>query len=198
MKLQRLGFYVLVAFLLINLSSCSDRGFVTPPAQNLGSSLNSKAAELHPHFSYDGRYLVFASDRRQERGIFFYELVSKRLLELPGINQPGSMQDQPDISADGRYVVYVSEQLGKPDIFVYDRKTGKGEVITKDILGEVRNPSVSGNGRFITFEINRSGQWDLEIYDRGSGIELSIPQAARSIKPSPQQEESREKGESNK
>lgn len=198
MKLQKLRLYILVAVLLINLSSCSDRGFVTPPAQNLGSSLNSKAAELYPHFSYDGRYLVFASDRRQERGIFFYELVSKRLLELPGINQPGSMQDQPDISADGRYIVYVSEQLGKPDIFIYDRKIGKAEVITKDILGEVRHPSVSGNGRFVTFEINRSGQWDLEIYDRGSGVELSIPQAARSINPSPQQEESMEKGENNK
>ncbi|MGB3692898.1 MAG: biopolymer transporter [Spirulinaceae cyanobacterium] len=186
---QQLSFYVVMTFLLISLSSCGDRGFVTPPAKNLGSSLNSKAAEQYPHFSYDGRYLVFASDRRQQRSIFFYELLSRRLLELPGLNQPGSIQDQPDISADGRYIVYVSEQLGKPDIFVYDRKTGKAEAITKDILGEVRHPSLSGNGRFITFEINRSGQWDLEIYDRGSGIELSIPQAAGNISPSPEQEE---------
>ncbi len=182
--LQQLSFYILMAFLLINLNSCSDRGFVTPPAKNLGSSLNSKAAERYPHFSYDGRYLVFASDRRGQRSIFFYELLSRRLLELPGLNQPGSMQDQPDISADGRYIVYVSEQLGKPDIFIYDRKIGKAEAITKDLLGEVRHPSMSGNGRFVTFEINRAGQWDLEIYDRGSGIELSIPQAPKIIAPS--------------
>ncbi|NES73064.1 MAG: biopolymer transporter, partial [Okeania sp. SIO2D1] len=77
----------------MGLTSCSDRGFVTPPSQNLGTNLNSKVAELHPHFSYDGRYLVFASDRRNQRAIFLYELASQRLLQLPGLNQPGSMQD---------------------------------------------------------------------------------------------------------
>lgn len=166
---------VLTVGFMLGLSSCNDSGFITPPTQNLGSTLNTTSAEQNPHFSYDGRYLVFASDRGGHRGVWLYDLQSRRLLPLPGLNQPGSIQDQPNISADGRYIVYLSEQFGKPDIFVYDRQTLQAEQITKNWLGEVRHPTISGNGRFIAFETNRSGQWNLEIYDRGLGTQLSIP-----------------------
>lgn len=97
------------------------------------------------------------------------------MIDLPGLNQPRSLQEQPDISADGRYIVYISEQQGKPDVFVYDRQSLQAEPITEDILAEVRHPTISGNGRFIAFESMRSGQWDIEIYDRGAGVELSLP-----------------------
>lgn len=97
------------------------------------------------------------------------------MIDLPGLNQPGSLQEQPDISADGRYIVYMSEQLGKPDVFVYDRQTLQAERITENILATVRHPTISGNGRFLAFESNRSGQWDIEIYDRGTNVELSLP-----------------------
>jgi Tol biopolymer transport system component len=170
-KIQRL----LLASCLTGLSSCGNAGFVTPPTQDLGATLNTTGAEEYPHFSYDGRYLVFASDRGAQRKIFLYDVQNRRLLPLPGLNQPGSVQDQPAISADGRYLVYVSEQAGKPDIFVYDRQSFQSENLTEDLLGEVRHPSISGNGRFITFESNRSGQWNIEIYDRGLVAEPSLP-----------------------
>lgn len=173
---------------ILGLSSCQEGNFVTPPTQNLGSSLNTRSAEDSPHFSYDGRYLVFASDRQGKRGIWLYELRGRRLLPLPGLNQPGSRQDQPDISSDGRYIVYVSEQEGKPDIFVYDRQTFQTEKITKNLLGEVRHPAISGNGRFVTFELNRSGQWDIMIYDRGLNTPLSLPnQLPQNNSPQPDQ-----------
>jgi Tol biopolymer transport system component len=96
-------------------------------------------------------------------------------VDLPGLNQPNTLQEQPDISADGRYIVYISEQLGKPDVFVYDRQTSEAKRLTENILAEVRHPTISGNGRFVAFESNRSGQWNIEIYDRGTGVELSLP-----------------------
>lgn len=159
----------------IALNSCREPGYITPPVVSLGSSLNTKAAEIQPHFSHDGNYLVFSSDRQKTRNIFFYDVRNRRLLNLPGLNQLESMQSQPDLSADGRYIVYVSEQFGKPDILLYDRVTREVKNITKNFIGEVRNPSISGNGRFIAFEGNRSGQWDIEIYDRGLDIQLSLP-----------------------
>lgn len=159
---------------LTSPAGCKNAGYVTPPS-SLGSSLNTKAAEIQPYFSYDGSYLVFSSDRRKTRNIFLFEIRTRRLLPLPGLNFPSSMQSQPSISADGRYIVYVSEQFGKPDIFVYDRTTSKSKNITTNILGQVRNPSISGNGKFIAFESNRSGQWNIEIYDRGLGTRLSLP-----------------------
>ena len=161
--------------ILITLVSCSDSGFITPPTQPLGNVLNTRSSEQHPRFSYEGRYLVFASDRQGKRSVWLYEQINGGLLPLPGLNQLGSVQDQPDISADGRYIVYVSEQEGKQDIFVYDRQTSRADNITKNILGEVRHPSISGNGRFVAFESNRSGQWDIIIYDRGLNAPLSLP-----------------------
>jgi Tol biopolymer transport system component len=167
---------ILATSLICGLSGCSsDASLVAPPPQDFGSSLNTTAAEQYASFSYDGRYLAFASDRRGNRGIWLYDLQSRRLVPLPGLNQPGIVQDEPDISADGRYLVYVSEQSGKRGIFVYDRISLKTENLTQNWLGEVRHPSISGNGRFIAFETNRTGQWDMVIYDRGSNAEVSIP-----------------------
>ncbi|HEY9767344.1 MAG TPA: biopolymer transporter [Coleofasciculaceae cyanobacterium] len=158
------------------LGSCQTSRYITPPTQNINATLNSIAAEADSHFSYDGRYLIYTSDRQSKRSVYLYDLQRRRLITLPGLNQPGSMQSQADISADGRYIVYVSEQLGKSDIFLYERLTAKSQNLTRNFIGEVRQPSISGNGRFISFEGNRSGQWDIEIYDRGLGIDLSTPQ----------------------
>lgn len=165
----------IVGVLAIALSSCRESGYVTPPVVSLGSSLNTKTAEIEANFSHDGRYLVFASDRRKSRNVFLYDIRNRRLLPLPGVNQVQSMQSQPDISADGRYIVYVSEQSGKTDIFWYDRIARESRNITKNLRGRVRNPTISGNGRFIAFESDRTGQWNIEIYDRGLGTSLSLP-----------------------
>ncbi len=169
------GLIFLIVCIIAGLGGCRDRGFLTPPTQSLGATLNSTVADSSPRFSYDGRYLVFSSDRRAQRSIFLYDVFDRRLIDLPGLNQPSSIQDQPDISADGRYIAYISEERGKPDVFVYDRQTWQSEAISEDILGEVRHPTISGNGRFVAFEFNRYGQWDIQIYDRGSDVELSLP-----------------------
>lgn len=171
-KISNLTFLVLI---LVGLGGCREQGFLTPPTQNFGSTLNSVVADQQPRYSYDGRYLVFTSDRLSQRRVYLYDVPNKRLIDLPGLNPPNSIQDQPDISADGRYIVYISEQRGKPDVFVYDRQSFESEVITENLLAEVRHPTISGNGRFVAFESNRSGQWDIEIYDRGSNIEQSLP-----------------------
>jgi len=161
---------LLLAVNIISLGGCSDAGFVTPPQQLLGNTLNTPSSEDNPRFNYDGRYLVFASDRRGQRTIYLFDRVANRLVPLPGLNQAKTYQDQPDISADGRYIVYVSEQSGKPDIYIYDRQTLQTKNLTENILGEVRRPTISGNGRFIAFESNRFGQWNLEIFARGGEI----------------------------
>ena len=162
---------------IFGLSSCQNSRYITPPTQAINATLNSAKAEGTAHFSHDGRYLVYSSDRNAQRSVFLYDLQRRRLIPLPGLNQPGSMQSQADISADGRYLVYVSEQLGKTDVFLYDRTKSKSQNLTKNFIGEVRHPSISGNGRFVSFEGNRSGQWDIEIYDRGVGIDFSQPRS---------------------
>lgn len=174
---------IVIAIAIWGLFGCEQSRYITPPTQTINATLNSAAAEGSAKFSHDGRYLVYTSDRNAQRSVFLYDLQRRRLISLPGLNQPGSMQFAADISADGRYLVYVSEQLGKTDIFLYNRQTAKAQNLTKNLLAEVRNPSISGNGRFVAFESNRSGQWDIEIYDRGVGIDLSQP---RNLLPIPE------------
>lgn len=173
---SRLVQIVVILKIVGGLSSCRNSGYLTPPVQTINATLNSQTAEGNPNFSYDGRYLIFNSDRNSQRRLLLYDLQRRRIVTLPGLNKPGSMKFQGDISADGRYIVYVSEELGKSDIFVYDRLAVKTDHITKNFIGEVRNPTISGNGRFIAFESNRMGQWDIEIYDRGLTQDLSLPQ----------------------
>lgn len=168
-------FKLVLGVLASSLFGCENSRYITPATQAINAKLNSTSAEGDAGFSYDGRYLVYASDRAAQRSVFLYDLQRRRLIALPGLNQSGSMQYQPDISADGRYIVYISEQLGKSDVFLYDRLNSKSQNITRNFIGEVRNPSISGNGRFISFEGNRRGQWDIEIYDRGVGIDFSQP-----------------------
>ncbi|MEL6579564.1 MAG: biopolymer transporter [Cyanobacteria bacterium J06621_12] len=176
---------IVLAIGTLILSSCQNSGYITPATQAIDAKLNSFAAEGDVNFSHSGRYLVYTSDRARKRSVYLYDLQRQRLISLPGINQPGSMQSQADVSADGRYIVYCSEQLGKTDIYLYDRSTAKSKNITQNFIGEVRRPSVSGNGRFIAFEGNRSGQWDIEIYDQGTGTELSAPQNFNVAPPAP-------------
>ena len=173
-RLKSRSIWLMIA-VSMGIGSCQNR-YITPPTQSINAQLNSLAAEDNSNFSYNGRYLIFTSDRNSKRSVFLYDMQRRRSIGLPGLNQPGSMQSQADISADGRYIVYRSEQLGKSDIFLYDRLTAKSQNLTKNFVGEVRHPSISGNGRFVSFSGNRSGQWDIEIYDRGAGIDFSTPQ----------------------
>jgi Tol biopolymer transport system component len=149
------------------LVACQGQNFVTPPPDALGNNLNSIHREQNPRLSDDGRYLVFASDRQQQRRIFLYDLSQRKLLPLPGLHQPKVFYDQPDISRNGRYLVYTSEQEGKTNVYLYDRTTFQSQNLTRTYIGQVRNPTISGDGRWIAFEGDRTGQWDIEVIDRG-------------------------------
>ncbi|MEL6927685.1 MAG: biopolymer transporter [Cyanobacteria bacterium J06600_6] len=183
--LEKRGFWLILIGAAWLLNGCQSSRYITPGTQAINATLNSLSAERDANFSYNGRYLVYTSDRAAKRSVYLYDLQRRRLISLPGLNQRGSMQSQADISADGRYIVYRSEQLGKSDIYLYDRTTARSENITQNFIGEVRHPSISGNGRLISFEGSRSGQWDIEIYDRGTGIGLSTPQNSEVTPPSP-------------
>lgn len=175
-KVRNCTYLIGFAFCFLpGLVSCQDEGFLTPPPELFGGGINSLSGERSPRFSYDGRYIVFASDRQGQRRILLYDVQQRSSIALPGLNQPRVMYDQPDISADGRYIVYISEERGKPDVFLYDRQTFRSKNITENLDFEVSNPAISGNGRFISFAANRSGQWDIEIYDRGTDTDLSLP-----------------------
>jgi Tol biopolymer transport system component len=161
------GRLLLLSFLLWGVAACNDPIVITPPPQLLGATLNSLVGDGEPRYSFDGKLLVFSSDRQNQRNIYLYDVPGQTLVNLPGVNLPNSIQDQPDISGDGRFIVYVSEQFGRPEILVYDRQNFTVDRVSENLLVPVRHPTISGNGRFVAFEAERRGQWDIEIVDRG-------------------------------
>jgi len=156
-----------IPFLLLLLVGCSSNQSLLIPPLPFNSALNTPSNDELPRLSYDGHYLVFASDRQGKRGVWLYDLKERQMVPLIGLNRPNSRQDEPDVSSDGRYIVFLSEQFGKTDIIIYDRENQKEENLTANLAFPVKNPTISGNGRFIAYQINRAGQWDLVVVDRG-------------------------------
>jgi len=153
-------FYVLVFWLI---SGC--QGSINTSSPILPGGINSNSPEEHPNYSNDGRYLVFASDRRGQRDIFLYDSEQNGLVDLPNLNHGNSSQDQPSISNDGRYIVYLSTERGKTDIFIYDRQTRKSDLLTGNIKGSVRNPTISGDGTKLAFQSSQLGQWKIVLLE---------------------------------
>ena len=150
--------------LLLALAGC--RGSLLTQPEIIPGGINSNSVEEYPTYSGDGRYLAFASDRRNRRDIFLYDLQDKRLISLPNLNRRDSLQDQPSLSTDGRYIAYVSTERGKRDIFVYDRQKQESELLTVNIRGSSKQPSISGDGSQVAFQASQLGKWKIVVVNR--------------------------------
>ena len=157
-------FRLLLILLPILVSGCNSSLLVQP--EIIPGGINSNSTEEHPTYSSNGRYLAFASDRRNHRDIFLYDLEQRQLVSLPNLNRRDSSQDQPALNADGRYIVYVSTERGRTDIFVYDRNLQRSELLTANIKGSVANPTINGDGSQIAFQSSQLGKWKINIISR--------------------------------
>ncbi|MGI8500702.1 MAG: TolB family protein [Hassallia sp.] len=137
-----------------------------------GRSLNSSASELNPQIS--GRYIVFTSDRRGSQDVYMFDMVTRNLIDLPGLNSLDAIASHPSADDDGRFIVFVASRQGRSAIFLYDRETRQSRNLTANLQAEVRNPTISADGSRISFESSFNGQWDIFVYDR-SGQRLNIP-----------------------
>jgi len=136
-----------------------------------GWSLNSPAAEENPQIT--GRYIVFTSDRRFSQDVYLYDMIDRRMIELPRLNSLEAIASHPSVSTDGRYITFAASRQGRSDIYLYDRSMALLRNLTSNLKTEVRNPTISADGTTIAFEANANGQWDIFVYDR-SGRPLNI------------------------
>ncbi|OKH27607.1 TolB family protein [Chroogloeocystis siderophila] len=164
---------LITIILTVLLSSCGGSSrLLNFPFDSGGRSLNSPAAELTPRVS--GRYIVFSSDRFGRQDIYLFDMVSRRLVDLPGLNSFDAIASSPALSKNGRYIVFASNRQGKSGIFLYDRETRQLRNLTTNLQAEVRNPTISADGNRIAFESSANGQWDILVYDR-AGQPINIP-----------------------
>lgn len=166
-------FIFISALAAFGSSACSSYpSFLELPFDAGEGTINSTAADMEPQMS--GRYIVFSSDRRSRQDIYLYDVVEKRLLDLPGLNGFDAISSQPSISQDGRYIVFASVRQGRSGIALYDRQTRNIRNLTANLPAEVRNPTISGDGSIIAFESSVNGQWDILVYNR-FGQRLNVP-----------------------
>ena len=79
---------LILAVTTIALSSCQTSRYITPPTRGINATLNSLAAEGDGNFSYNGRYLVYTSDRAAKRSVYLYDLQRRRLIRAGPHTQP--------------------------------------------------------------------------------------------------------------
>lgn len=141
-----------------------------------GRGLNSPNDEITPQVA--GRYIVFASDRLGRQDIYLFDGLSRRLIDLPGLNSLDAIASHPAVSQDGRYIVFTGIQKQNTDIYLYDRETRQLRNITVNLAAQVRHPTISADGSTIAFESSANGQWDILVYER-SGKPLNVPMDPR-------------------
>lgn len=153
------------------LGGCTGARLVNIPFDPGGRSLNSPFAEMNPAIS--GRFIAFSSDRRGSQDIYLYDMVDRRLIELPGLNAIDMITTHPVVSENGRFIAFAATRQGQSGIYLYDRDTRQLRNLTENLRAEVRNPSISADGNIIAFESSANGQWDILLYNR-SGQPLNI------------------------
>ncbi|HEY9849493.1 MAG TPA: Tol biopolymer transporter periplasmic protein [Leptolyngbyaceae cyanobacterium] len=166
-------FVLITAIATVNLNGCSGYPIAQPLPFDVGeNSINSPGGDVEPQIS--GRYIVFSSDRRRRQNIYLYDVVEKRLIDLPGLNAPDAIASHPSASQDGRYIVFATTRQGRSGIALYDRQTRQLRNLTANLPAEVRNPTISADGNIVAFESSIRGQWDILVYDR-FGRRLNLP-----------------------
>lgn len=158
---------------LLLLTSC-----VGPAGRLVRYPHNDRGGLSSPHDDREvhqgERYLALVSDRRGRQEIQLFDLRSRNLLPLPGLNQGDAAVSHPSVSADGQFIAYAAVKQGRSDIYLYRRSSRQSRNLTARLNAAVRNPSMSERGDRIAFEVNVNGQWDIAIYDR-NGRPLDIP-----------------------
>ncbi len=173
-KTQKLKLKIIYTVILAGfLSSCAGYPrLVNFPFDAGGRSLNSPTAELSPQVA--GRYVVFTSDRFGRQDVYLFDIVTRSLVDLPGLNAFDAIASDPDVTENGRYIVFSASRQGRIGIFLYDRETRQLRNLTANLQAEVHHPTISADGSRIAFESSANGQWDILVYDR-SGRPINVP-----------------------
>lgn len=142
--------------------------------------------DTHPSLTADGKLCAFNLELENNAGrIGLWDMTTKKLIDLPNLNDSPNALMGASICNDGHYLAYSAWR--KPgasqrwDIFLYDLVAKK----PVDLPGlntqehDERMPAISGDGRFIAFASNRpggAGLTDIYLYDRNDDRVVAIPE----------------------
>ncbi len=140
-------------------------GVMDYDGQNIRWMTDSSSLVLAPHFSPDGRQLLYTSF---DSGFPQIRAMNVATVESRALTQGDSMAFSPRFSPDGRWVVFSLEQRGNTDIHIMDAATGAQRPLTQSSAIDT-SPSFSPDGQRVVFESDRSGSPQLYVVPVSGG-----------------------------
>ncbi len=134
-------------------------GVMDYDGHNIRWMTDSSSLVLAPHFSPDGRQLLYTSF---DSGFPQIRAMNVATVESRALTQGDSMAFSPRFSPDGRWVVFSLEQHGNTDIHIMDAATGAQRPLTQSSAIDT-SPSFSPDGQRVVFESDRSGSPQLYV-----------------------------------
>ena len=132
---------------------------------------SSTRVEDSPHYSPDGKRIVFDSDRSGTQSLWVSDAdgANARLLHTFGFESAGS----PRWSPDGRRVAFDSRAAGTFDIYVINAGGGEPLRLTEDSAFD-HMPRWSPDGEWVYFTSNRAGGWEIWKISAAGGEPLQV------------------------
>lgn len=124
------------------------------PVELVASSRN----ERNPHYSPDGRRIVYISDSSGSFEIWVSTAQGLNAVQLT--NFGGAFTNNPRWSPDGSQIVFDSRPDGHSDIFTINSEGGAAHRLTFGTANNVA-PSFSPDGRWIYYGSDLSGAWQI-------------------------------------
>ena len=124
--------------------------------------------DYNPSFSFDGRWVVFTSERGGSADIYRAHPDGSGLERL---TDDPAFDDQAAPSPDGTTIAFVSSRGGNADIWLLDLRTHQLRNVTSHPAGDFR-PAWSPDGRRLAFSSDRDSQHPAVQFGEGHSTEV--------------------------
>jgi len=127
-----------------------DNGELTPLTQTTND-------EAYPHWSSDGKFLVFSREFQMQ-----FDLVVKDLISGEETRLTDTAQDEiwPLILPEAKAILFVSDETGIFNLHILDLRSGATHRLSK-VIGGIFSPRVSPDGQRLLFSYFRHGQYKI-------------------------------------
>jgi len=133
---------------------------------------SSTQVDTNPHFSPDGKRIVFASWRSGTRDIWIADADGTSPMRVASL--AGGVSGTPKWSPDGRWIAFDARVGARLDIYLADPRGGQPKRLTSGSTADAV-PNWSRDSRWVYFKSKRTGRgciWKVSV-DGGNAVQVT-------------------------